>query len=901
MIKITKNEQYIFDSDDCQSSLARKARVGGSRCKGLIAVAQFAVMLLLALATLPNTDAAIASTLAHRGHLFPSVDGSLILDAPVLKSSAEIGFQRNSGEEMPHSRNRREGFGPWEANELWDEKGKSHIAEMAKVVYAEVMREEKKIEVLVEQVENYFEQAREAVEHPIAALMKSKVGVIILVSASLFLVILIIRLIGPVIRMTFDFICIISKLIERILSFLCFPLTYIIKTSACCMLCCAKTPCVRVRNWFIANKIAKEDKLRMKTGKDYELEEMIQVLKRTYSKIKTDEFGVYLDAGDNHRVYLESPTQTEDLMTLRMLPNPERERGMWTATVKETILTGSKLYKTEKVPDFQGQFDVDGVTIGHFSRIKYMGKDCLLTAFHVLDYNRSAIINLKKGLTTVRLDSVRTRILCASKTEELDFLIMELPSFVFSTLSLKIGTWTPRVQAREPISIFQFFEGKPCVSSASIRLSEVKPWHINYSASTLPGTSGAPILDSRNNIIGVHVEHDAMERCNVGVIPPVFRNSRKESPTNEDILQGMAPLVQYEEPEDDETEEQKEERYERENAEDYYRILFARDVEDLKLKGETLSWGEQMDYIEDHASAHVRIYDIQYTSSGGEGRHVNRTVKRGVIRKESPWTCSKCNCIHVDRAYNCTNCGFALIKLTKQKLAERVRASQEAATCLRRKVPEEIVQKIMTPVINHDYVGEIAMRVCEMLKRTPGIYPQLPVDTTLLMDKHDAQRLSTKTLAPSYTEFPVTVNGNHLVVGTMEHDPVEEFREGSICFKQVLTPIAKIKTVKKNKETSTADGLTRSAKRRMRKETSAVPLNSQTPVQTGGPITNGAKRPLSQTKVSELASHGAPSKEGKELKNQASGKTSARHIPATQNMPGPNVAPRLRRSVSVSK
>lgn len=933
--------------------------VEGGRRKELAALvnrlvkSSLILVVLVLLTTLSGVESAAVPTEgpAHRGYPYSTVEQLISFTTPGLKSSAMDETTHNSGEGMPSTDSPR--FRPAETDEdVNDNKighkyggmygrvppgmprgaGNLHIAETVKEAaeaVAAIAKDETEkvigsvthvtdaVQQAYDAVESYAHEFTQVIEHPVNSLLKTRTGTVVLILIILAVVVVFIRVTGPAIRMSFNFVCIISRFTYSSIRFVMSPIYSIIRQSACCMNCCALYPLVKVRNWRKAKQIEERDRKRIKIYNAGEMEEMIQVLKRTHSKLRTDEHGVYLDAGENHRVYLDPNTQAEDLLTLRMLPNPARESGSG-VTIKETILTGSKLYKVDKIPDFQGQFDVDGTIVGHFARIKYNDKDCLITAFHVLDYNRSALISLRKGDKLVRLDSVRTRIICASRTEELDFLIMELPSFVFSTLGLKTGTWTPRVQAREPISIYQFYEGKPCVSSASIRLSDVKPWHVNYSASTLPGTSGAPILDTRNNIIGVHVEHDVQAKCNVGVIPPVFRNSRKESPTNEDILQGMMELAAYELPEDDETEEERTEREEREEREELYRVLFSRDIEDLKQKGQQMSWGEQMDYIEEHISSRMKDeYAVMWTKAGKSGRHVNQMVKRGVIRKESPWTCSKCNCIHIKRAYNCTNCGFALVKLTKQRLEARKQGATTATSILRDKVPEEVVQKIIGSVDQHNLAGEIARQVCQMISTWPSEVPKLPEYATVLMDKHDAQKLATAPSAPSWLpSYPIGVREGNLTVQQTVHDPTHE-EPGSVCLKTIFKPIAKIQTIKKNKETQEVPQtneevdkiapLSKSARRRLRVReraavsASQVPLNSKSPVKTGVPTTNGAQKKNSPERVSKSGTPSAPSKEGNKGKSQKNGEHSVLSTAGTKSTPGPQEAQKQKRPVLSSK
>lgn len=736
-------------------------------------------------------------------------------------------------------------------------------------------------------------------QHPLVALTKSWIGITVLVLASLAVVGLIIFVAGPILKLLWRGCVIIVSAAMSGLWRLIVGIAGILAKGGCCVAFCSRWPFYRVRNYFIARRLVKQDKMRMKVYNAGEAEEMIQIVTRTYSDIKTDELGPYMEAAPNHRVYFNTKTRNEDLMTMNMLTTPARDSGVVNTIHKEAILATSKLYKTAKLPDFQGQFDVDGTTIGHFSRIKYDNKDCLITAYHVLDYNKAAIVRLKKGDKLVQMDTIRTRIVCASKTEELDFIIMELPASVFSTLSMKVGTWTSRVQAREPISIHQLYDGKSCVSSASIRVSETKPWHINYGASTTSGTSGAPVLDSRNRIVGIHVESDTLLKCNTGVIPPVFRNAKKESPTNEDIAQGQPEL--YEEPESD---EERNFREQDEYLEEQYRVYYAMELDKSMRVYETeMSWAEQMERIEDKVSEQMdgkrQAYKtMRLSNTGAYGKHVNRTVKRGVLRKESPWTCSKCFTIHEKRGYTCTSCGFALVKLTKERVSDIEKGKAAALQELRKKMPQEMAEKVVAPMDEEAMIARVALVVADMLEKrlTNRIYPTLPEEATVRIDHAFAQKLRTEPSAPEWEGGQLLVRGDKLVTQRYVFDQVKSDREGCVVLKSDPIPIASVETKP-----------SRSALRRARKkETQTVSaegqvpecLNSKSPVGAGEPTTSGQKSESSQREASKSDVLVAPSLEVHQRKSQESGSSSVKNTPSTARMHGPQEPLKLKNGAS---
>jgi hypothetical protein len=839
-------------------------------------------------------------------------------DAETMDFSVLDFYLPNDTEGVTSSvRNRREGFGPWQSNDAWNEKGQSNLAPSAQAVEKAVAETYSALYVetfsLVRDVRSAFEAVESALKDPFGNLMKTWIGIIFLTASIICISILFFRLVAPTVRAAWAFDCWIARLQFRFWRWVLTPVYKFALGSFACMYLCALAPCVKVRNWQVSRRLAKQDRERVKVYSALDQEEMIEVLRRTTSQIGTDEHGVYLEAGPNHRVYLDPATRSSDLQLLKSFSKVKREPTS-VNTIKETIMPASKLYKLEKLPSFQGQFDVDGTVIGHFSRIKFQGRDCLLTAFHVLDYNRSALIRLKHQENLVRLDSIRSRVVCASPSSEYDFIIMEIPSFVFSSLGMKIGTWCSRVQSREPISICQLYEGKPCVASASIRISDTKPWHINYGASTTPGTSGAPILDSRNQIVGVHVEYDVQAHSNVGVIPPVFRSCKKESPTSEDIGNGQ-PEINYEEPDEAESDNELEEY---ENAQ---RIFFREKLDvDIRIYEMDITWAEQLDLIDHRTKKSVDEFKVFRTkNSDTQGKHVNQMIKRGRVRKESPWTCSKCFTIHEKRNYNCAKCGYVLVPLTAKHIKSMADGGEEAITLLRNYFPEEIVNKIMGhPAIEAELVkAEVAKQVTEALAKTSlrpmqyytyahegTLFPKLPDGASVNIEKKYLQKIKTQRSAslggpqlnpPWTTHKGVSSENGRLGASGSKLDAAASKREGGIVLKSgMVEPSVAVNAVKPKKpsappspvketieasssparetveastssvtQTVEAEKMTNAAKRRERKKArqvvdteAQVPLNSNPPATAGDPTTNGQPQFLSPESLRLLESRG---------------------------------------------
>lgn len=735
------------------------------------------------------------------------------------------------------NRSRREGFGPWEAQETWDEKGKPVVYDKLTSMVSALVEEEK---VFINQTMNFIHEVKEIIEHPVKELLRTKAGTVVLITLIVILIAGSFYVLVPILKVVARVACFFFGIFRK-------PLTGLwicLKSTACCMRFCALTPFVKVRNTYKAYKIRKDDKRRAKIYSSFG--EEVEMVKKTYSRVLTDDTGVYLDAGNGHRVYLQQSYEVEDLLKMTALGGSKRVEEPAVSVVKETILTTSKLYKVTKLPDFQGQFSIDGTVVGHFSRIKYGGKDCIITAYHVLEYNRAGSINLQKDGKCVRLDTIRTRIVSASPSNSLDFIILEVPSFIFSTLGLKVGQWTIRSQPREPAMIYQLYKGEPCVASASISMSETKPWHIKYGASTIPGSSGAPILDARNQIIGIHLEHDVMLSCNVGVIPPVFRNSKKESVTNNDITQGENdPEEAYYE--DDITEEEAERWAQMKEDEHLFFIAQMNYSSALDIDERPRDWATQMDEIDAAAEREFNLkygiedaYSMRLYYAKGKG---GKKVQVAQYRKESPWTCSKCYTIHEHRGYKCVRCGFALVK-GKVYQPEKETLAKEVVKPL----PIVVQDLILSQVQMDQLVARITDQVVALLSAKesmvykPQLYPDLrPTAPPVSMDTRLVSKLENR-MANSWAEEPI--NGairakkeTTDVILTDTHyvlDHKASVEEGGCVLNPVTKNVIKVKPAGKSK----------SAARRQRKKEKETqnPLNSKAPAKTGAPTTSGAKK-----------------------------------------------------------
>lgn len=597
------------------------------------------------------------------------------------------GNRTSNASEVVKTRVRREGFGPWEAQEVWDEKGKSNVDLRIIEFIDEIVNETIKIE-------GFLNQTIEAFRHPITKLLETKVGVAILILVSLSLVVVVGKLVGyawPVFRFILAWFW---KIISWPFSCACMLTSKL----GCTMWFCAMSPCVCLRNYLIRREKRKYDNEIPLVEEEFEVP-----LKRIYARLNHDDFGLYVCSDDKTRIYIAD--QKDRIEALVTCP-PNRFSGEQSR--KETVLPQSIPRKVLKMPGYQGVFKIDGVVIGYFSRIKWQGRDCLLTAYHVLEYSRSGIVRLCNDKKEVYLHEVRASILACSPSEEYDYLLLQIPTVVFSKLGLKQGRFAPRISMGSPIAIFQLHQGEPVVTTAIARVHPVKPWHMTYAATTFVGTSGAPVVNLRKQIVGVHLESCIEMSCNVGVIPQLLRT--KESDSNEELMAGQPEL-----------EEEDWERYERfeepdefyddayvdldkiEKTAEEYRVLYFKD-NDFDRDATPQGWAEEMNAIdawvdlkfednEQYRKYLMQKAQVFATVGEHQGKHINKRVKGGKFRKESVWVCSKCGLLHLKKGYTCKNpkCGYALTKKLRDD-SQSLKDADMLAETLRGVVPNNIVE-----------------------------------------------------------------------------------------------------------------------------------------------------------------------------------------------------------------
>jgi hypothetical protein len=788
-------------------------------------------------------------------------------------------------------RAKREGFGPWEAQETWDDKGKPYMDGALADKILQVVEEVKQVIANASlETEIVANEIREAIEHPLDTMTHSKLGLGILAIITLVLFvagIFILKLLWPIIAI--------------VLRCMCFPFSLIVRAvsrTTCCMLMCATTPFISLRNWFIRYLKKREASKYDEEMEVVESDGPIQI-KRIYSRLRYDDNGVYVAADENTRVYIDDEA---DQIKAHLVREPKRVNG--DLNFKETMIVRSVPRTTDKLPDFQGVFKIDDTVIGHYSCLRYHGEICLLTAYHVLEYNQNSIIKVCKGKFEIELSQVRADILSCSPSEKLDYIVLRVPPPVLSKLQLKVGKISERLAMGSGVAIFQYMDNKP-VYTRAIPVKSEKPWHIKYPASTIVGSSGAPILDIHHRIVGVHVEASPDGLFNVGVVPPFFREYGKESPTNTDVL-ASAPAFEEMPLDDFLNQDWDYSEFEDYEEEMHYIEFTPRRGEDVNQ----MTWAEQMRDLDENRQApreDRRVFRMK-TVETEKGR-VQHRIKGDRFRKESPWSCSKCGLLHLKAGYNCKACGYALRKpLTESDLEETEAAVQTSLPNL----PAELIAKISEMVVsqlrkqyNFENIVEKSLNMdpaswntsvkdrkknAEDLKKQSANLPK-----KVAMTKQLAQALDTKPVQP-YTAVVKTKlpYSSHEVKDTLV--VANSVRVGKFGEKDPYFTVAKGANTKLDKTVKETVVPEEKKRRPRRKRTSENSLNSQAPLRGGAHGVDGSMdQNLSQTSPDVLDDLIALLEARRNKLKQKSGKQQLPNSQSSTSTAGPVEAPPQRK------
>jgi len=766
-------------------------------------------------------------------------------------------------------RRKREGLGQWEQDETVN-----IVSAWGKKVIGTIVAEEQKIVTSVEAI-------AEKVEQEVKILVVSSGRVIVWTAIIVALLI--------IIRLTYPIIWILMKFFWR-----CVAATWgLVVTSTICMRCCALAPFIAIRNWWIRRQASQYDEqVVVEEALELQPNEM-----RNRSEVYFDEFGPYVKAAFGEKIYF-ARTQL-DVPTYMALGNSLPSERFSEERVKETMIAKSMPHTSKGLPDFQAYFTIDGNVVGHCSRISFLGQDCILTAYHVLSYNLKSDLFINANGKAIRFSDVRVRILAFSNENNFDYVVLSIPDTICSKLGLKKARLAKQLTHGSPISIHQIIGGKTCYT-VGIANKGSQPWTISYGASTVEGSSGAPVLNVRKEIVGVHIEGGRV--ANVGVIPELLRH-RRESPQNGDI--NAEDPQAYEENDDEyenrreqyENYEDEQDRLEREieedeetrqtEAEKYYQYQAREETYERPADQnweEAIEDAERDDYYNNEGMISRTTwklkskYRVWQTERGDEGHHIGHRIKGGryrkETRKESPWTCTKCLTLHKNAGYNCVKCGYSLKPSVKKVFDEKKKPFQEVASG-KASMNDKLLPNVADIILKHIEALSVKYQNLEQMIKTaqegsaarcyggPGpdrlMYgthdevkqniQQFPKKVT--MDKDLAQGLQTcpERGANFGTSITSIRPANEKIFARVDGDEEDRTVIASAPF-QVEVIKKKRPRRKKVAAKETVEPV----------EQSAVPLNSKAPLRDGATTTTGLKNPSSsQPKVKLSASPNAHS------------------------------------------
>lgn len=204
-------------------------------------------------------------------------------------------------------------------------------------------------------------------------------------------------------------------------------------------------------------------------------------------------------------------------------------------------------------------------------------------------------------------------------------------------------------------------------------------------------------MNVKGEIIGVHLENDSEKSRNIGVIPPVLRGKySKESPTNMDLAKDQPEMELYS---DDDLEE-----------DEYYDDMLQYHIHLSGLDADTFNASRRsafrdLEAIECH-DRHVfegtfgrdQLRDYEHYVLKKQNSRINKQIKSGVYRKESPWTCRSCYTLHREKVDLCLNCKMEFIPVTVKRLKDRLEGAKMSETYLKTMIPDLAADSVMRDV-----------------------------------------------------------------------------------------------------------------------------------------------------------------------------------------------------------
>jgi len=211
------------------------------------------------------------------------------------------------------------------------------------------------------------------------------------------------------------------------------------------------------------------------------------------------------------------------------------------------------------------------------------------------------------------------------------------------------------------------------------------------------------------------------------------------------------------------------------------------------------------------------------TKAGSSGKHVGAVIKKDKIRKESPWTCSKCGLLHSKGGYNCESCGYALVR--EKDYAKTKRAAAKTVTATLPELVADQIQKYVERYLDKRFAAvESVTQHLEGKTHVVPIYPKLEI-TKSLAQEINSQTFKADDFNPLKSTIHVAKDGAVNKVKPLINEK-KSLIEGSVVLDKGVEKVGEVVVKRKNR---------RRAKdpKKETKEFEKIPLNLKSPPQGG--------------------------------------------------------------------
>lgn len=218
----------------------------------------------------------------------------------------------------------------------------------------------------------------------------------------------------------------------------------------------------------------------------------------------------------NVRLVKTEPQPSSELKPSTVLSPPKDCLGESKADRPEMAVPGSVMrYTTETKGTLI--FLVEDKPVGMGSRVTFGGADMLVTAAHVYDGLPEVFeVTSPSSKVAITVEKSSLGVLLDATAE--DLVGLDMPSRVYTSLGVaKLHTTEPRQAAA---GVYTPAQGGGAAWAHNI-LTNSGSMQLEYSASTLPGSSGAPIIQG-GKVVGVHLGARPSKGKNYGVALPHF-------------------------------------------------------------------------------------------------------------------------------------------------------------------------------------------------------------------------------------------------------------------------------------------------------------------------------------------------------------------------------------------